>query len=144
MLLNATLTTAYILLGEFGSLLISYGMAGYSFYFLTVLGLVVAALPRAVAGALLPHMYHHSRRLLLRQPVPRLARRLFQPAADPCRLRCGRRHARLLLVRPPLALALAPPPTRSVFGYRANVFTLVSDRGRVTDQLNFAYFAGAG
>ena len=144
MLLNATLTTAYILLGEFGSLLIFYGMAGYSFYFLTVLGLIVAALLRAVAGVPLPHLYHHSRRLLLRQPVPHLARRLFQPAADPCRLCCGRRHARLLLVRPPLALALAPPPTRSVLGYRANVFTLVTDRGRVTDQLNFAHFAGAG
>ena len=40
-LLNAALTTACILVGEFGSLLTFYGVAGYSFYFLTVLGLIV-------------------------------------------------------------------------------------------------------
>ena len=40
-LLNAALTTAYILVGEFGTLLTFYGVAGYSFYFLTVLGLIV-------------------------------------------------------------------------------------------------------
>ncbi|KAF8534340.1 amino acid permease-domain-containing protein [Trichophaea hybrida] len=41
MLLNAVFSTAYILVGEFGTLLTFYGVAGYSFYFLTVLGLIV-------------------------------------------------------------------------------------------------------
>lgn len=41
MLLNATLTGIYISFGEFGTLLTFYGVAGYTFYFLTVLGLVV-------------------------------------------------------------------------------------------------------
>jgi amino acid transporter len=41
MLLNALLTTIYIALGEFQSLITFYGVAGYSFYFLTVLGLIV-------------------------------------------------------------------------------------------------------
>jgi amino acid transporter len=41
MLLNAAFTLAYILVGEFGTLLTFYGVAGYSFYFLTVLGLIV-------------------------------------------------------------------------------------------------------
>ncbi|CCX13033.1 amino acid permease-domain-containing protein [Pyronema domesticum] len=41
MLLNALLTMGYILVGEFGTLLTFYGVAGYSFYFLTVLGLIV-------------------------------------------------------------------------------------------------------
>ncbi|KAA8896310.1 amino acid permease-domain-containing protein [Sphaerosporella brunnea] len=41
MLLNAVFTTGYILVGEFGTLLTFYGVAGYSFYFLTVLGLIV-------------------------------------------------------------------------------------------------------
>lgn len=41
MLLNATLTGVYIALGEFGTLLTFYGVAGYTFYFATVLGLVV-------------------------------------------------------------------------------------------------------
>ena len=41
MLLNAVLTTAYILVGEFGTLLTFYGVAGYSFYFVTVLGVIV-------------------------------------------------------------------------------------------------------
>ena len=41
MLLNALLTSVYILSGNFGTLLTFYGVAGYSFYFLTVLGLVV-------------------------------------------------------------------------------------------------------
>lgn len=41
MLLNAVFTSAYILVGEFGTLLTFYGVAGYSFYFVTVLGLIV-------------------------------------------------------------------------------------------------------
>jgi len=41
MLLNALLCTAYILVGEFATLVTFYGVAGYSFYFVTVLGLIV-------------------------------------------------------------------------------------------------------
>ena len=41
MLLNALITAVYIALGEFRSLITFYGVAGYSFYFLTVLGLIV-------------------------------------------------------------------------------------------------------
>ena len=41
MLLNAFITVVYILIGEFGTLLTFYGVAGYSFYFLTVLGLIM-------------------------------------------------------------------------------------------------------
>ena len=41
MLLNAILTAIYILLGEFDTLITFYGVAGYTFYFLTVLGLIV-------------------------------------------------------------------------------------------------------
>lgn len=41
MILNATLTTVYILVGEFGTLVTFYGVAGYTFYFFTVLGLIV-------------------------------------------------------------------------------------------------------
>lgn len=41
MLLNASLTAAYVLVGEFGTLLTFYGVAGYTFYFFTVLGLIV-------------------------------------------------------------------------------------------------------
>lgn len=41
LLLNACLTTVYILVGEFSTLLTFYGVAGYAFYFLTVLGLIV-------------------------------------------------------------------------------------------------------
>ncbi|KAL3422621.1 amino acid transporter [Phlyctema vagabunda] len=41
MVLNALLTTFYVVIGEFGTLLTFYGVAGYSFYFLTVLGLIV-------------------------------------------------------------------------------------------------------
>lgn len=41
MLLNAALTGCYITVGEFGTLLTFYGVAGYTFYFVTVLGLVV-------------------------------------------------------------------------------------------------------
>ncbi len=41
MLLNTVLCTFYIVVGEFDTLLTFYGVAGYSFYFLTVLGLIV-------------------------------------------------------------------------------------------------------
>ncbi|KAG9232112.1 amino acid transporter-like protein [Amylocarpus encephaloides] len=41
MVLNASLTTLYILVGEFGTLVTFYGVAGYTFYFMTVLGLIV-------------------------------------------------------------------------------------------------------
>ena len=41
MLLNAALTASYILVGEFGTLVTFYGVAGYTFYFFTVLGLIV-------------------------------------------------------------------------------------------------------
>lgn len=41
MVLNALLTTVYILIGSFATLLTFYGVAGYTFYFLTVLGLIV-------------------------------------------------------------------------------------------------------
>lgn len=39
--LNAALTSIYIIIGEFGTLLTFYGVAGYTFYFFTVLGLIV-------------------------------------------------------------------------------------------------------
>lgn len=41
MLLNAALTMAYVCVGEFETLITFYGVAGYTFYFLTVLGLIV-------------------------------------------------------------------------------------------------------
>ena len=41
MAFNAALTALYVLVGEFGSLVTFYGVAGYTFYFLTVLGLIV-------------------------------------------------------------------------------------------------------
>jgi amino acid transporter len=41
MVLNATLTACYVLVGEFSTLLTFYGVAGYTFYFFTVLGLIV-------------------------------------------------------------------------------------------------------
>ena len=41
LVLNGLLTAGYVAVGEFGSLLTFYGVAGYSFYFLTVLGLIV-------------------------------------------------------------------------------------------------------
>ena len=41
MLLNTVLCVGYIAVGEFGTLVTFYGVAGYSFYFLTVLGLIV-------------------------------------------------------------------------------------------------------
>ncbi|KAJ2903964.1 putative amino acid transporter protein [Zalerion maritima] len=41
LILNATLTATYVLVGEFGTLLTFYGVAGYTFYFITVLGLII-------------------------------------------------------------------------------------------------------
>ncbi|OJD36465.1 amino acid transporter [Diplodia corticola] len=41
MLLNAGLTAVYIIIGEFNTLVTFYGVAGYTFYFFTVLGLIV-------------------------------------------------------------------------------------------------------
>jgi amino acid transporter len=41
LLLNGTLTAAYVLVGEFSTLLTFYGVAGYTFYFLTVLSLII-------------------------------------------------------------------------------------------------------
>ncbi len=41
LVLNCVLTAAYVLVGEFSTLLTFYGVAGYTFYFLTVLGLIV-------------------------------------------------------------------------------------------------------
>jgi amino acid transporter len=41
MILNAVLTAAYVMVGEFSTLLTFYGVAGYTFYFATVLGLIV-------------------------------------------------------------------------------------------------------
>ncbi|ESZ93680.1 hypothetical protein SBOR_5920 [Sclerotinia borealis F-4128] len=41
MILNALLTAVYVAVGEFGTLVTFYGVAGYTFYFLTVLGLIV-------------------------------------------------------------------------------------------------------
>ena len=39
--LNGAVTAAYVVVGEFGTLVTFYGVAGYTFYFLTVLGLIV-------------------------------------------------------------------------------------------------------
>ncbi|KAJ5570317.1 uncharacterized protein N7459_009747 [Penicillium hispanicum] len=41
MAFNMALTTVYIIVGEFKTLVTFYGVAGYTFYFLTVLGLIV-------------------------------------------------------------------------------------------------------
>jgi amino acid transporter len=41
MIFNAMLTAGYVGVGEFGTLLTFYGVAGYSAYFCTVLGLIV-------------------------------------------------------------------------------------------------------
>ncbi|KAF2671603.1 amino acid transporter [Microthyrium microscopicum] len=41
MALNASLTACYIIVGEFATLLTFYGVAGYTFYFATVLGLII-------------------------------------------------------------------------------------------------------
>lgn len=39
--LNALITVVYIVVGEFGELVVFTGVAGYTFYFLTVLGLII-------------------------------------------------------------------------------------------------------
>jgi amino acid transporter len=41
MVLNAALTAVYILIGSFDTLVTFYGVAGYTFYFQTVLGLII-------------------------------------------------------------------------------------------------------
>ena len=41
MVFNSSITLIYIIVGEFGTLVTFYGVAGYTFYFLTVLGLIV-------------------------------------------------------------------------------------------------------
>ncbi|KAI9149383.1 Y+L amino acid transporter [Paramyrothecium foliicola] len=41
LLLNSAITMVYCLVGEFSTLVTFYGVAGYTFYFLTVLGLIV-------------------------------------------------------------------------------------------------------
>ncbi|KUJ11423.1 amino acid transporter-like protein [Mollisia scopiformis] len=41
MLLNFCLTLCYVVVGEFATLVTFYGVAGYTFYFLTVLGLII-------------------------------------------------------------------------------------------------------
>lgn len=41
LVLNCVLTCLYVLVGEFGTLLTFYGVAGYTFYFLTVLSLII-------------------------------------------------------------------------------------------------------
>ncbi|KAI5307059.1 hypothetical protein KEM56_005115 [Ascosphaera pollenicola] len=41
MLLNGVITTIYIIVGDFSQLVTFYGVAGYLYYFLTVLGLIV-------------------------------------------------------------------------------------------------------
>ncbi|KAF4632722.1 hypothetical protein G7Y89_g5409 [Cudoniella acicularis] len=41
MVLNAALCACYVFVGEFGTLITFYGVAGYTFYFLTVLGLII-------------------------------------------------------------------------------------------------------
>ena len=41
MTFNSALCACYIAVGEFGTLITFYGVAGYTFYFLTVLGLIV-------------------------------------------------------------------------------------------------------
>ncbi|KAL2039080.1 hypothetical protein N7G274_008129 [Stereocaulon virgatum] len=41
MVFNAILTAAYVIVGEFGTLITFYGVAGYTFYFVTVLGLII-------------------------------------------------------------------------------------------------------
>lgn len=41
LILNAILTAGYCIVGEFGTLVTFYGVAGYTFYFLTVLGVIV-------------------------------------------------------------------------------------------------------
>lgn len=41
LLFNTLITVVYIIIGDFSTLLTFYGVAGYTFYFLTVLGLIV-------------------------------------------------------------------------------------------------------
>lgn len=41
LVLNASITAIFIIVGEFSTLITFYGVAGYTFYFITVLGLIV-------------------------------------------------------------------------------------------------------
>lgn len=41
LILNSVLTAGYTIVGEFSTLVTFYGVAGYTFYFITVLGLIV-------------------------------------------------------------------------------------------------------
>lgn len=41
LILNGVFTTGYCIVGEFGTLVTFYGVAGYTFYFITVLGLII-------------------------------------------------------------------------------------------------------
>lgn len=41
LILNAVLTLGYCIVGEFSTLVTFYGVAGYTFYFLTVLGVII-------------------------------------------------------------------------------------------------------
>ncbi|KAH8888741.1 amino acid transporter [Thozetella sp. PMI_491] len=41
LVLNGILTAAYVVVGEFSTLLSFYGVAGYTFYFMTVLGVII-------------------------------------------------------------------------------------------------------
>ncbi|KAL5604188.1 uncharacterized protein BROUX77_004374 [Berkeleyomyces rouxiae] len=41
LVLNMLLTAAYVVVGDFSTLLTFYGVAGYTFYFITVLGLII-------------------------------------------------------------------------------------------------------
>lgn len=41
LILNAVLTAAYCVVGEFSTLVTFYGVAGYTFYFVTVLGVII-------------------------------------------------------------------------------------------------------
>ncbi|MCJ1451943.1 hypothetical protein MMC28_002283 [Mycoblastus sanguinarius] len=59
MLFNALLIAAYIVVGDFATLITFYGVAGYTFYFITVLGLIV-----------LRNVDIYAHHLLLRELVP--------------------------------------------------------------------------
>ena len=51
MALNAALTMCYVVVGEFSTLITFYGVAGYTFYFSTVLGLIVLRVREPGLGA---------------------------------------------------------------------------------------------
>ena len=41
LILNGAFTAGYVVIGEFSTLVTFYGVAGYTFYFITVLGLII-------------------------------------------------------------------------------------------------------